>query len=288
MILNETFKMYNGVEIPKIGLGTWLVSSDDAEKSVRAALSAGYRHIDTAQGYQNEDGVGRAISESGIKREELFITTKIAARHRSYAAAAASIDESLEKLRTTYADMIIIHSPQPWELVNQSDDRFYEENAEIWRALEDAYEAKKVRAIGVSNFLIGDIENILKSCRIRPMSNQILAHIGNTPHEVIDFCKKHGILVEAYSPIAHGIAKRDSLIIKTAEKYGVSPSRLCIRYALQLGLVALPKSLDPDHMRENADADFVISDGDMKTLCEYDKLKDYAEFGNFPVYGGKK
>ena len=186
-----------------------------------------------------------------------------------------------------YLDMMIIHSPQPWREVNRSEYRYEKENREVWRALEDAYGAGKLKAIGVSNFLEQDLENIMETAKIKPMVNQILCHIANTPLSLIEFCKKEGIVVEAYSPVAHGEALKHKAIAEMAKKYGVSIPRLCIRYDWQLDTVVLPKTADPQHMKENADIDFTISDEDMEILKHMEKIKDYGEFGFFPVYGGK-
>ncbi len=291
-ILNETYTLANGVKIPKLGLGTWLTENARCAAAVEAAISVGYRHIDTAQAYGNEAGVGegvRAAIRSGkIPREALFITSKVAAENKTYESAAKSIDETLEKTGLSYLDMMIIHSPQPWKEF-RGENRYFEENKAVWKALEDAYRAGKLRAIGVSNFLTDDLESLLGSCEIRPMVNQILTHVGSTPLELIDFCKAQGILTEAYSPIAHGAALSNPLIVKTAEKYGVSPARLCIRYTLQLGMVSLPKASNPEHIRQNAELDFTISDGDMLLLKNAEKFKnaDYGASGAFPVFGGK-
>ena len=184
-----------------------------------------------------------------------------------------------------YLDMMIIHAPQPWAEW-RGEKRYFEENREVWRALEDAHRAGKLRAIGVSNFLIDDLENLLPHCEIKPAVNQILAHIGNMPAELIDFCRDQGIAVEAYSPIAHGEALKSSAIVDMAKKYGVSPARLCIRYILQSGLIALPKASSQEHIKENAALDFVISAEDMKALDRVD-FKNYGEYSYFPVFSGK-
>ena len=165
--------------------------------------------------------------------------------------------------------------------------RYFKENKEVWRALEDAYTAGKIKAIGVSNFLQDDLENILADCKIKPMVNQILLHISNTNTELIDFCNKNGILVEAYSPIAHGEALKNDAITAMAKKYGVSTAQLCIRYVIQLGTVALPKTGNPVHMKDNANVDFEISDEDMKALKEMEHIDNYGEFNVFPVFSGK-
>ena len=286
MIFNDTFTLNNGVQIPKLALGTWFIDDDKAAEAVRQAIKIGYRHIDTAQAYGNERGVGEGVRTCGVPREELFIVSKVAAEHKDYDSAMQSIDGTLKRMGLDYLDMMIIHSPQPWMEVNQSDDRYYEGNKEAWRALEDALAAGKLRAIGVSNFLPGDIDNILEDCRVKPMVNQILAHISNTPFELIDYCKSKGIVVEAYSPVAHGAALGNPAIGAIAEKYGVSTPQLCIKYDLQLDMVVLPKTANPDHMRANADLDFTISDEDMGTLKAIQPL-DYGDASCFPVYGGK-
>ena len=286
MIFNETFTLNNGVQIPKLALGTWFIDDDKAAEAVRQAINIGYRHIDTAQAYGNERGVGEGVRTCGVPREELFIVSKVAAEHKNYDSAMKSIDETLAKMGLDYLDMMIIHSPQPWMEVNQSDDRYYQGNKEAWRALEDALEAGKLRAIGVSNFLPGDIDNLLEDCRVKPMVNQILAHISNTPFDLIDYCKSKGIVVEAYSPVAHGAALGNPAIGAIAEKYGVSIPQLCSKYDLQLDMVVLPKTANPDHMRANADLGFTISDEDMETLKAIQPI-DYGNASVFPVYGGK-
>ncbi len=177
-----------------------MIEDGKTAEAVRQAVAVGYRHIDTAQAYGNEAGVGEGIRTCGIPREQLFVTSKVAAEAKSYEAAAKSIDETLAKMKLSYIDMMIIHSPQPWAEWRESDKRYFAENKEVWRALEDAYKAGKVKAIGVSNFLKDDLENILSDCEIPPMVNQILLHIGNTNTELIEFCQQHNILVEAYSP----------------------------------------------------------------------------------------
>lgn len=286
-ILQETYTLSNGVQIPRLGLGTWFIPDGQAAEAVRKAVETGYRLIDTAQAYENEAGVGEGVRSCGIAREEIFVTSKIAAEAKTYESAAKSIEETIAKMGLDYIDMMIIHSPQPWSEWRQDDNRYFAENREVWKALEDAYEAGKIKAIGVSNFLKDDLENILSDCRVKPMVNQILLHISNTNLELIDFCKKNHILVEAYSPIAHGEALKNGQITGMAEKYGVSPAALCIRYVLQLGTVALPKTADTQHMKENAAVDFVIEDADMETFKNVATIENYGEFSYFPVFSGK-
>lgn len=287
MMTEKMMTLNNGVEIPQLALGTWLIPDDKVADVVVNAVKMGYRHIDTAQVYGNERGVGEGIRRSGVSREEIFITSKVAAEHKSYESAAKSIDETLAKTELDYIDMMIIHSPQPWAEVNQSENRYYAENKEVWRAMEDAYKAKKIRAIGISNFLEGDVKNILDACEVKPAVNQVLAHISNTPLALIAYCQSMGIAVEAYSPVAHGEAMKNPVIVKMAEKYDVTPAQLCIRYCLQLDLIILPKASSEEHLKENMDVDFVISAEDMEILKNCERIKDYGDASFFPVYGGK-
>ncbi len=275
----------NGIKIPVLGLGTWFIDDDKADDAVISAVKNGYRHIDTAQAYGNERGVGAGVKACGIPREELFVTSKVAAEAKTYDAAAESIDETLNKMGLDYIDLMLIHSPQPWTEWRDGK-RYFEENIRVWKALEDAYTAGKIKAIGVSNFLIDDLENLLSHCEIKPMVNQLLIHIGNTPTELIEYCKKRNIVVEAYSPIAHGEALKNETIVAMSQKYGVSVPQLCIKYVLNLGAVALPKTANAEHMQNNADLDFEIINEDMEVLKALD-FKDYGEYSFFPVFSGK-
>ncbi|CZT57607.1 aldo/keto reductase [Solibaculum mannosilyticum] len=285
MTFKENYTLSNGVKIPKLGLGTWFIADNRAAEAVKEAVKIGYRHIDTAQAYENESGVGEGIRICGVSRKELFVTTKLAAEVKTYEEAIQAIDSSLKKLGLDYIDLMLIHSPQPWADFRGGD--YAEGNREAWRALEDAYKAGKLRAIGVSNFQEQDLENILSDCTIVPMVNQLLVHIGNTPAVLMSYCQKKGILVEAYSPVAHGEMLKYPDVATMAKKYSVSVPQLCIRYTLQLGAVSLPKTENPMHMRQNAELDFVISEQDMKTLKSMEPLKDYGEFSVFPVFSGK-
>lgn len=283
-VLEDHFTLANGVEIPKLGLGTWLIDDAAVADAVRAAVEVGYRHIDTAQAYGNERGVGEGACSAGIPREALFVTTKLAAEVKDYDAAVASIDESLSRAGLDYFDLMLIHSPQPWADWRGGD--YIDGNREAWRALEDAYKAGKLRSIGVSNFQIEDLENLMASCEIKPMVNQLLVHVGNTPADLIDYCQDRDILVEGYSPVAHGAILNDPTIAEMAARYGVTVAQLCTRYDLQLGCLPLPKTANPHHMRENAAIDFEISDADMEALKGVRGV-DYGEFARFPVFSGK-
>ena len=286
-MFNQIITLSNEVKVPQLALGTWLIDDDKAAEAVKAAISIGYRHIDTAQAYANERGVGEGIRTSGIAREELFVTTKVAAEHKDYKTASEGIDRSLKEMGLDYIDMMIIHSPQPWVEVNQSENRYYEGNLEAWRALTDAYKAGKLKAIGVSNFLQEDIDNIWNNSEIKPMVNQVLCHISNSPLDLINYCQNKGIVMEAYSPVAHGEAMKITAIADMAKKYGVSVPQLCIRYDIQLGMIVLPKTANPKHMKSNADVDFVISDEDMEILKNVERIDNYGDSSFFPVFGGK-
>ena len=287
MILEETFTLANGVTIPKLGLGTWRIDDGAVVQVVCDAIAIGYRHIDTAQAYGNERGVGEAVRRSGVARDALFVTTKLAAESKSLADARERIDASLMALALDHIDLMLIHSPQPWAEFREGE-HFFEGNLEAWRALEEAYHAGKIRAIGVSNFEVSDIDNLIEHGSVAPMVNQILAHVGNTPFDLIDYSRSKGLLVEAYSPVAHGAALKNGRLFALADRYGVGVAQLCIRYCLQLGLLPLPKSSSAEHIRDNAAIDFVISDEDMAALRESDDRTDYGEAGAFPVFGKKR
>jgi diketogulonate reductase-like aldo/keto reductase len=283
-ILERTFTLANGVQIPRLGLGTWFIDDDRVAEAVRSAVGIGYRNIDTAQAYGNERGVGEGIRTSGADREDLFVSTKLAAEIKDHDGAVAAIEESLERLRLDRIDLMLIHSPQPWDDFRGGD--YAEGNRQAWRALEEAHRAGRIRAIGVSNFLQSDLESLLETAEVVPHVNQLLVHAGNTPSALLDYCRSQGILVEAYSPIAHGEVLDEPDVRAMAEKYRVSVPQLCIRYALQLGTVPLPKTADPEHMRANAQLDVEISDADMAVLRDL-RAQDYGESAAFPVFSGR-
>lgn len=286
-VLNETYTLADGTPIPKLGLGTWLMDNAQAAEAVKSAVAAGYRMIDTAQAYGNETGVGEGIRACGAPRDQLFIATKVAAELKDYQSTTASIDASLARLGLDYVDQMIIHSPQPWVEVNQSENRYEEGNLEAWRALEDARAAGKIRVIGVSNFNEHDLANIIDNASVRPQVNQVLAHIANTPLDLLAYCREQGILVEAYSPIAHGAVLDNALVTEVAARYGVTGAQLCVRYCLELGMLPLPKTANPAHIANNADVDFAIAPEDLETLKNAERIADYGDASFFPVYGGK-
>lgn len=286
MVVNETYTLANGVEIPKLGLGTWMIDNEAVVQVVKDALDSGYRHIDTAEAYLNEEGVGRGLKESGVNREDIFVTTKLEGDIKNYEEAVKAIEKSLELLNVDYIDLMIIHSPQPWANFRDGN-HYFEGNLEAWRALEEAYEAGKFRAIGVSNFEQVDLENLINNGKVKPMVNQVLAHITNVPTDVIEYCQSQDIIVEAYSPIAHGAILDHPIVKEMAEKYKASPAQLSIRYVLQLGTVALPKTTNKDHMKSNADIDFTISEVDMNTLNELPLIETYGDDQVMPVFSSQ-
>ena len=270
--MNKYLVLSNGNKIPTLAYGTWLIKNEIAAECVKNAIEAGYRHIDTAQAYQNEEGVGLGIKLSGIKREDIYVTTKVAAEIKSYEKAKASIDESLRKLGLDYVDLILIHCPQPWQEF-RGPKNYFKENVKVWKALEEAYKEGKVKAIGVSNFFPPDLQNIFDNCEIRPMVNQIPCHIGYLQLNTMKFCEENGVVVEAYSPIAHGRALNNEAIIQMANKYGVSVAQLCIRYTLQLNTVSIPKATSKEHIIDNTKLDFEISEADMNELLKLNENK---------------
>ena len=264
MIYQETYTLSNGNTIPKVALGTWQTPDEEAARVVKYALDIGYLHIDTAIAYGNEAGVGKGMKASGKPRESYYVTSKLPAEIKDYPTAVRYINESLARLDTPYLDLMLIHWPRPWG--GEPGKTYNEENLAIWKAFEEAYKAGRLKAIGVSNFSIEDLRNLLDNAEIKPMVNQIRVHIGHVPQELIDFCKANDILVEAYSPNATGRLSGKAEIAAMAEKYGVSVSQLANRFDLQLGVLPLPKSVHEEYIKQNTELDFVISDEDMKTL----------------------
>jgi len=257
---SSTIKMHNDVEIPIIGFGTWqLNDGHEAYKSVRCALAAGYKHIDTATIYGNERTIGRAIGDhgEGSKREDIFITTKVWNDDQGFDATLQALDVSLKKLGTNYVDLYLVHWPVT------------ETRLEAWRALEKLYKDGKAKAIGVSNYMVSHIEELLEQCEIRPMVNQIELHPFNFKQreDVVQFCADHDIIVEAYSPVAQAQRFDDPVISQISVAHNVHPAQVMIRYLLQKGTVPLPRSTDEYHITDNINVfNFELSDGEMNNL----------------------
>ncbi|MCU0459006.1 MAG: aldo/keto reductase [Bacteroidales bacterium] len=262
------FTLANGVNIPAIGFGTWQIPSGDvAYNSVREAIKAGYRHIDTAQAYGNEASVGKAILDSGIDRSEIFVTSKLPAEIKSYEQAVRRAEFTMKKIGLGYIDLYLIHAPWPWSEIGADYAR---ENIEVWKAMEEFCESGKTRSIGISNFNVRDTEAILETCRIRPTVNQIKLHIGHPQEEITAFCRRNNILVEGYSPLATGRILGNGEIARIAGKYGKTVAQVSVRYVLQKGALPLPKSVHPEYIKQNFDVNFEISGEDMVRL---DSLK---------------
>ena len=270
----DCYKLCNGVEIPCLGFGTWQTPDGDvAVSSVRCAIEAGYRHIDTAQAYGNEESVGQGIRESGIPREELFITTKLWNQHHSYELALKTFDESMKKLGLDYLDLFLIHWPNPIAF----RDHWQKANADSWRAMEKLYEEGRIRAIGVSNFRPHHLDELAKTANIAPMVNQIRLCPGDTEDEVVDYCRAHGLLLEAYSPMGTGKIFSVPEMQALAEKYQRSVAQICIRWSLQRGYLPLPKSVTPARIQENLRVfDFELEDKDVQMIADLKGCVGYA------------
>jgi len=262
--IQETYVLANGVKMPKVGFGTWQIpNGPEAYQSVSLALKHGYRHIDTAAAYRNEESVGQAIRDSKIPRSEVFVTTKLQSHIKTYDAALEAFEKSLQELKMDYVDLFIIHAPWPWSEMGKDCS---EGNVLAYKALEKIYKEGKAKAIGVSNFSVKDLQNILDHCEIVPHVNQISFFIGNNQAEVDAFCKKHNILIEAYSPLAIGYALSNEVIKDMAKKYDRTPAQICIRYCIEKGTAPLPKSTHESRIIENAQLEFEISNSDMAIL----------------------
>ncbi|KRL02613.1 aldo/keto reductase [Liquorilactobacillus capillatus] len=263
-ILTETFTLNNGVQIPKVGFGTWQIPDGaPTYDAVAAALKAGYRHIDTAKVYHNEKSVGKAMRDSGIQRNNIFLTSKLPAETKTYKGAIADFRKTMENLGTDYLDLYLVHAPWPWAEKGANYDK---ENIAVWQAMQDIYASGKVKAIGVSNFNVHDLQNILIDAEVKPAVNQIRYFIGYTEPEVTKFTKENDILVEAYSPLATGGILQNAAIEKIAANYDVSVAQLAIKFVLQNGALPLPKAAHEEHIKNNAQLDFHISTEDMVKL----------------------
>lgn len=264
MSLTDTYTLNNGVKIPVVGFGTWQTPDGNiAESSVLAALKAGYRHIDTAAAYGNQESVGRGIRKSGIPRDEIFVTTKLWNKDHGYQAAKQAIDRSLMELGLDYLDLYLIHWPNPVDF----RDRWQEMNAESWRAMEEAVQAGKIRAIGVSNFRAKHLDELLKTATIQPTVNQIFLNPSDLQPEVTAYNEAHHILSEAYSPLGTGKIFKVAELQDIAANYGKTVAQVVLRWSLQHGFLPLPKSVHPERIEENAQLfDFELSEADMKVI----------------------
>ncbi|OYQ65495.1 aldo/keto reductase [Aerococcus sp. 1KP-2016] len=267
-LLNKTLTLNNGVEIPQIALGTWQTPTANAVTSVKFALENGYKHIDGAAAYENSKGTGVGIKASGLKREDVFMTSKVRGDSKTYEKVMDDFFQELKDLDTSYIDLILVHCPTPWRFFSRDEKRlnFFEENLQVWRALEELYNKGFVRAIGVSNFNVEDIQNLIDNTSIKPAVNQIKYHIGDTQDDIVAYCEANDIIIEAYSSLGTGRLLGNEEIKAIADKYGVSVPQLCYRYPLQKGHIILPKSVHEEYIIANAELDFEISAEDMATL----------------------
>lgn len=259
----DTYTLSNGVKIPCVAYGTYKAKDENGADIISAAVEEGYRYFDTASFYETESYVAEAISRSGLPREDFFIATKLWKEEMGYEEALAACERSLKRLNTDYIDLYLIHWPKP----TPDYEEWKQLDLDTWRALEKLYKEGKVRAIGVSNFLPHHLDNILENCEVKPMVDQIEYHAGYTQEATVQYCKQHGILVQAWSPISRGRIFHDVTLMELAEKYQVSVAKLALRFCIQNGIVPLPKAASRERMRENMNLfDFTISDEDMNRI----------------------
>ena len=259
----DKFILNDKVGIPAIGLGTWQSEKQDAYNAVRAAVDFGYRHIDTAYNYGNEDIVGKAVKECGVPREQLFITTKLPSDIKSFDGAKEYCEKSLKALGLDYLDLYLIHAPWPWSDVGRDCT---EGNIAAWKAMIELKKEGKIRSIGVSNFNGDQINSLIGATGVVPSVNQIRFFIGNTQEPIWQYCKDKGILIEAYSPLATGKIMEIAEIREIAERLNVSLAQLCTKYCLQRGTLPLPKSVTPSRIADNLKLDFEIPESDIALL----------------------
>lgn len=257
--IHDYYELNNGFKIPAIGFGTYKAAVNGMEV-IRTAINAGYRYFDTAAFYNNEEEIAEAVESSGIKREELFLASKAWKGQMGYKEVKEAFEESLKKLRTDYLDLYLIH----WPLPEVGYEDWKKLDIDTWKGMEELYQEGRIKAIGVSNFLPHHIENLLEHTQIKPAVNQIEFHPGHTQEVTLQYCKDHNIRVQAWSPLGRKRVLEYSVLVKMAEKYGVSTAKLCIRYAYQRGVMPLPKASSYDRMKDNLEVSgFEISAEDM-------------------------
>lgn len=255
-----SLKLNTGSEIPQIGLGLWLNKDErECKQAVKWSLEAGYRHFDSAQAYENEEFLGKAIKSSKVPRQELFITTKIDTDNLMWGDVIPSFEESLKKLQTDHVDLLLIHFPVT------------RHRRPAWERMEEIYESGRAKAVGVSNYTIRHLEELLKESNIKPATNQVELHVYLQQPELLEYCQKNNIIVEAYSPLAHGYGMDNPVLDKIANKHGKTNAQIMIRWCIEVGTVALPKSTHNDRIKQNIGVfDFKLDEQDMSELKKLD------------------
>lgn len=262
--MKDTFKLNNGRTIPCIGYGTYKTPSEETEKAVSEALNMGYRHIDTAAFYANESGVGAAVRKSEIPREEIFVTSKLWNANRGYEKTKKAFEQTMKELGLDYLDLYLIHWPANRKQFGENAKSI---NADTWRAMEELYKEGRIKAIGLSNFLPHHIDELMETATIKPMVNQIEFHPGWMQKDVLDYCHKNNIVVQAWSPLGRTAVLDNKTIVEIAEKHNKSTAQICLRWALQHDVLPLPKSVTPSRIKENTEVfDFVLDEEDMKAM----------------------
>lgn len=261
----EFYTLQNGVKIPKIAFGTWQITGDDAYTSTIFAIDAGYLHIDTALAYTNEQQIGKALKDKNVKRENIFITSKLPAEIKGYNETMEAFNKTITNLGIEYLDLYLIHAPWPWNEIGKDCTK---ENIESWKAMIELYNAGKIKAIGVSNFSENDINALIDATNFVPHVNQIYYHPGCRRYDIEAYCKEHNILVEAYSPFATGRIFKSTELQEIAKKYNVSVARLALRWCLARNTLPLPKSTHQDRIIDNLNLDFDISEEDLNLIDE--------------------